>query len=163
MRAALLVIDLQKAYSKGDAATSMDVACEYINAVLPIFREKDLPVIWIQHISPAAEVLPGTEGFEFIHQLHPLEGEISIHKTYGNSFNKTDLKRILEENGVDTLILTGYCAENCVLSTYRGALDLDYTPIILRGAIASGNQENLKAVERISEIISFKALKKFLD
>jgi nicotinamidase-related amidase len=64
---------------------------------------------------------------------------------------------------VDTVIVTGFCAEHCVLSTYRGAQDHDLMPIILRGAIASDKLENIRFVESISEIISFRALKKTLE
>jgi hypothetical protein len=49
-----------------------------------------------------------------------------------------------------------------VLSTYRGAQDLDLTPIILRGSLASGSLENIKFVESISDIISYGVLKKVL-
>jgi hypothetical protein len=50
----------------------------------------------------------------------------------------------------------------CVLSTYRGAQDCDLTPIILRGSLASGVPENIGFVERISDVISYGALKKVL-
>jgi nicotinamidase-related amidase len=63
---------------------------------------------------------------------------------------------------VDTVIITGFCAEYCVLSTYRGAQDLDLTPIILRGSLASDNLEHIKFVESISDIISYGVLKKVL-
>jgi nicotinamidase-related amidase len=35
------------------------------------------------------------------------------------------LAAALQPLGVDTLIFTGFCAEYCVLATYRGAEDLD--------------------------------------
>jgi len=50
---------------------------------------------------------------------------------------------------VDTVIVTGFCAEFCVLATYRGAEDLDLTPILLRGSLASSTPENIKFVESI--------------
>jgi hypothetical protein len=49
-----------------------------------------------------------------------------------------------------------------VLSTYRGAWDVDLTPIMLRGALASTHPENIPFVERISDVISFGALKRVL-
>jgi nicotinamidase-related amidase len=63
---------------------------------------------------------------------------------------------------VDTVIITGFCAEYCVLSTYRGAQDLDLTPIVLRGSLASSILENIKFVESISDIVSYGSLKKIL-
>jgi hypothetical protein len=58
--------------------------------------------------------------------------------------------------------VTGFSAEYRVLSTYRGAQDLDLTPIILRGSLASDNLGNIKFVESISNIVSYGVLKKVL-
>lgn len=162
MKAAFMIIDLQKAHCQGEAAASMRAACEYINEVLPHFRRLGLPVIWVQDVDKGSGVVPGSPGFDIMEELEPLEGEARIHKEYGNSFNKTGAARILDEAGLDTVILSGYCAEHCVLSTYRGAKDLDLVPILLRGGIASGSRENLGFVERISEVISWQALEKAL-
>jgi nicotinamidase-related amidase len=162
MKPALMIIDLQKAFCRGESQKSMEVACEYINAILSVFREKDLPIVWVQHIDKEEGVVPGAEGFEFIDQLKPEEGEYHIHKEYGNSFNKTSCHEILKEHDVDTVVITGYCAEHCVLSTYRGALDVDLTPVILKNAVASGNKENLRFVLDISNMISYDILKKIL-
>lgn len=163
MNLALMIIDLQKAYYDEESKRSMDSACEYINAVLPLFRRANLPIFWIQHTDEEDGVLPGTEGFEFIDLLRPEEGDYRIHKKYGNSFNKTSCFNTMNEKNVDTVVITGYCAEYCVLSTYRGALDHDLTPVILKHAIASGNQKNLTFVENISELITYGILKKILE
>lgn len=163
MKMALMVIDLQKAYYRGESKASMDAACEYINAVLPMFRRKKLPILWIQHIDEEDGSAPGKEGFDFIDLLEPGKDEYRIHKKYGNSFNKTDCLEILRKNGVDTILITGYCAEHCVLSTFRGAEDVDIQPVILRNGIASGNAENLRFVEKISTIISFGILAKMME
>jgi len=88
--------------------------------------------------------------------------DLHVVKTYGNSFTKTGLAEKLRELGVDTVIITGFCAEFCVLSTCRGALDHDFTPIILKGSLASDNQEHIRFVEEISETISYGALKTLL-
>ncbi len=158
MKPALLVIDMQKAYHGGTAAASMDAACEYINAAASLFRNRGLPVLWIQNKDEYDKALPGLPGFEIVDGLKPLEGEPRLAKEYSNSFNKTDCKRILDSRGVDTVIVTGYAAEHCVLSTCRGARDLDLYSIILRGAIASSVPENIGFVERISDVMSYGAL-----
>jgi len=162
MKLALMVIDLQKAFYRGEAAASMNAACEYINAVLPLFRAAKLPIVWVQHIDAEDGVVPGAPGFEFIDKLEPLPDEHGVHKTHGNSFAGTDCDRTLREAGVDTVIITGYRAENCVLSTCRGAEDHGYLPVILRGAIASGNAENIRFVESVTDIVSYSMLAKLL-
>jgi nicotinamidase-related amidase len=45
LKAALMIIDIQKAYYDGRTKPHMDAAAEYINAVIPFFREKALPVV----------------------------------------------------------------------------------------------------------------------
>jgi len=160
MKPALLVIDIQKEFYKHGAQTaqSLDDAVEYLNDAIALFRAKNLPIVCIQHMNVKAKLIPGEDGFEIPEGLDIQASDISIQKTYGNAFNKTALRSTLLELGVDTVIVTGYCAEFCVLSTYRGARDLDLTPIILRGCLASDTLENIKFVETISDIISYGAL-----
>jgi len=163
MKLALMVIDMQKEFYVGETKNQMDRATEYINAVIPIFEKKELPIIWVQDKNDADGVVPGTEGFELIDSLKPKTDSIRIHKTYGNSFNKTEVDRILKENDVDTIVMTGFCAEFCVLSAYRGAKDLDYFPVILKNGIASTEESNKEFVEKISETITVGMLMKLLN
>lgn len=164
MKPALLIIDMQKEFYKYGPATarSLDEAIECINAAIDLFREKHLPIVCIQHMSEERNLVPGQEGFEVLEKLNILATDWHLHKTYGNSFNKTELASGLRELGVDAAIITGFCAEYCVLSTYRGAQDIDLTPVILREALASTRPEHIPFVEAISEVISFGALRKML-
>lgn len=162
MKLALLVIDVQKEFFTISPATAQSLkdAIEYINAAIALFREKGLPVICIQHKDKDEKLVPGEEGFDLPETLDILPSDLHIHKTYGNAFNQTSLEDELRELGVDTVIVTGFCAEYCVLSTARGAEDLDLTPIVLRGSLASGVPENIKFVESISNLVSYGVLKK---
>ncbi len=163
MKLALMIIDMQKEFYVGKTVSQMDSAVEYINASIPLFEAKNLPIIWVQDVDENDGVVPGTVGFEFIDSLKPKADSIRIHKKYGNSFNKTDCDKILKENEIDTVLITGFCAEYCVLSTYRGAKDLDYFPVILKNGIASVEESNKEFVENISDTITFGMLKKMLD
>ena len=164
MKAALLVIDVQKAFFEINPVMtqSLNDAIEYINAAIALFRAKELPVICVQHMDADENLVPGQEGFDLPEALDILPTDLHIHKTYGNSFNQTPLAGELRELGADTVIVTGFCAEYCVLSTARGAQDLDLAPIILRGSLASGVPENIKFVENISDIVSYGVLKKIV-
>jgi len=164
MKPALLVLDIQKDFFKSSpaVAASLAEAIEYINAALVLFREKHLPVICIQHLDEAEKLVPGEEGFELPEDLGILPSDLHIHKTYGNAFTKTSLGEELARRGVDTVVITGYCAEYCVLSTYRGAKDLDLTPILLRGSLASDTPENIRFVESISDVLSIGVLEKVI-
>ncbi len=165
MKPALLVIDIQKEFfnNSPECSKSLEDAIENINPLLAFFREKDLPVVCVQHMDPEDNLLPGQESFDLPESLEILPSDIHIHKMYGNSFNKTKLAKILAEKSVDTVFITGFCAEYCVLSTIRGAMDLDLTPILVRDCIASVKPANIKFVEEIHDLVTVDALKKMLE
>jgi len=144
-------------------AESLTNAIEYINAAIAIFREKELPIICIEDLEEEAGRVPGSAGFETTSKIELLPADPRIHKTHGNAFNKTDLHQKLQDLGVDTLILTGFSATQCVLSPYLGATDLDYSPLIFRGSLADTSQDKIRFVEEIHDMISYGALVKFIE
>jgi nicotinamidase-related amidase len=165
MKPALLVIDVQKAFFEISPGTSQSLkdAIEYINTAIALFRKKGFPVISVQHMDQEDNLLPGEKGYDLPESLHILPEDLHIQKTYGNAFNQTPLANELRQQGVDTVILTGFCAEYCVLSTCRGAQDVDLTPILLRGALASVEPSHIPFVEAINDVVSFGALQKLLE
>ncbi len=165
MKPALLVIDVQQEFFNISPATaeSLNDAIGTINAALVLFRKKALPIICVQHMDKSENLVPGQPGFDLPASLEILPEDPHIHKVYGNAFNKTPLASMLSESGVDTVVITGFCAEYCVLSAYHGAMDIDLTPILLRGALASATPANIPFVESISDTISYGALAKFLE
>jgi len=164
MKAALLVIDIQNEFFNISqvCTDSLKSAIQYVNAAIALFRKKNLPIIAVQHKSIEDDLAPGKPGFDIPDAVKLEASDTRIVKTYGNSFNKTGLAEKLKELGVDTVIITGFCAEQCVLSTYKGAEDVDFKPIILKGAIASDNLEHLKSVEEITDTITLGALRALL-
>jgi nicotinamidase-related amidase len=114
-------------------------------------------------MNPHNNLVPGNPDFDLPEELGIIPADLHIHKTYGNSFNKTNLLKELQNAQIDTLILCGFCAEYCVLSTYHGAMDVDLSPIMLKGGLASMTPGNIAFVEDICEIISLGALEKFLE
>lgn len=160
MKPALLVIDVQKSFfTESEVQTrSLQSAVNQIVPAVQIFHELKLPVVFVQHKDEAEGLVPGTEGFNLPDEFIIQADDLRITKTYGNALNKTGLEKQLKALGVDTLILTGFCAEHCVLSTYRGAEDVDLKPILLLGSLASGSIENLHFVERLCQMITLQAL-----
>ncbi|NMC46582.1 MAG: cysteine hydrolase [Chloroflexi bacterium] len=165
MKPALLVIDIQKQFYKiSDETThSLQDAVEYTNEAIKYFRKKQSPVIVIQHMNARNNLLPGNADFDLPDALEIVPGDLHIHKTYGNAFNKTELLEELRKMQVDMVILCGFCAEYCVLSTYHGAKDVDLNPVMLKGGLASTTPRNIAFVEDICEIVSLGALEKFLE
>jgi len=165
MKPALLVIDIQKEFFNESETTARSLrdAIEVINEAIRLFRHKGCPVISIQHVEEEYHLSPGNSGFDLPEELDILPEDLHIHKKYGNAFNKTSLAEELKKTNADPIVITGFCAEYCVLSTYRGAQDLDFKPVLLRDALASGDGENIRFVERVSETVSLGALEAFFD
>ncbi len=165
MKPALLVIDIQKDFFNNSPTTAqlLNNAIENINQVIALFREKGLPVICVQHMEPENGLVPGQEKYDLPDSLQILPSDLHIHKTYRNSFNKTPLAEKLAEMGVDTVFITGYCAQYCILSTIRGAMDLDLTPIVVKECIAGDDSESVTFVENIDDLITYGALSKLLE
>jgi nicotinamidase-related amidase len=164
MKPALLIIDVQKMVFDDNPVRSAELenASRYINAAIDLFRKKNLPVICVQHMNPEDDLVPGRPGFDVPGLLNILPEDLHIHKTYGNSFTKTPLAEKLRGQGVDTVVVTGFAAEGCVLATVRGAEDYDFGSMLLRSSIIGGRQGTATLVESICEIVSFNALEKFL-
>ena len=164
MKPALLIIDVQNRFFETSPATaeSLTQAIHHINEAIGLFREKELPVICIQNMNPADNLLPGEPGFDVPEAIELLTTDERIHNRYRNAFNKTSLMEKLEEQGVDTVVVSGYCAGHCVLSTYRGAEDLDLKAIMLHGAIASNEPSTIPVVESFGDVMTYGALKQAL-
>ena len=60
--------------------------------------------------------------------------EALVHKTYGDSFEDTDLESILADRGVGRLIVTGAQTDACVRSTLHGAVVRGYDATLVGDA-----------------------------
>ncbi len=165
MHPALLVIDVQKGCFQGqqDTVPPLKEACKNINLVIDLFRKKGMPVVCIRHMDESYGMKPGAKAFENVDLLDIQPEDIHVNKTYGNAFNKTELAEKLAELGIDTVILAGYCAEQCVLATCVGAMDSDLMPIIIRGTLISHSLERIRFVEDLNEVMTIGAFWKAVN
>jgi nicotinamidase-related amidase len=69
-------------------------------------------------------------------RVAPQGRELVVRKTRFGAFSTTELHCLLQELGIDTLILAGISTSGVVLSTVRDALDRDYDIYVLADAIA---------------------------
>lgn len=127
---ALLVIDMQngvvgKAYER-------DRVIANIQALVDRARAEDVPVLWVQH---SGDELPrGSEGWQYVAELKRMDAEPLVHKTYGDSFEATELEELLAERGVGRLVVTGAQTEECIRSTLHGALVRGYDATLVADA-----------------------------
>jgi nicotinamidase-related amidase len=163
MKPALLVVDMQNEFfaERPAARASLVSAVEYINAAIQLFRRISAPVVIVHDIDEPDRV-PGREGFDLHPSIQAEPGDPRVHKRHGNAFWQTDLDDLLRARSADVVIVSGFCAEQCVLDTFRGASERDYSPALLRGGLASPNADRIRFVEDICEVVSYGALEGFL-
>ncbi len=162
IKPALLVIDIQQAFLPMMSADK-EMAMEYINGLIELFRKNGYPVIRVYHSSAEYGVTPGTEGFEFPETVKILPTDPKVIKTYGDGFNKTDLYKVIKETGSNTLFLCGLSAVGCVLSTWIGAQNHDYQAFMVKNAIISHNTEYTKNVEQMFDAVAFDVVKLIIE
>jgi len=165
MKPALLVVDIQEAFFSEDDVTTASLrrAVEYANAAMPLFREKGLPVVCVVHEDPGEGLVPGSDGFEPPETLRFEPGDLRIVKRTGSAFaGGTGLGDRLRALEVDAVVILGFCAEYCVLSTCRGARDEGFTSMLLRDALASGHPERIPFVEAVNDGLTFGTLRYLL-
>lgn len=67
---------------------------------------------------------------EWVEGLVPEEGETVFSKKYASAFFGTDLKGVLEEMGVDTLVICGVSTSGCVRATTLDAMQNGFRPMV---------------------------------
>jgi nicotinamidase-related amidase len=154
IRPALVVIDIQKAFLPM-MSSDKEMALEYINGLIGLFRKNGYPVIRVYHSSEEYGVTPGSDGFEFPETVKIESTDPKVIKTYGDGFNKTDLDQVIRATGSNTLFLCGLSAVGCVLATWQGAQNHDYNAFMVKNAIISHNQVYTKNVEEMFDAVSF--------
>ena len=162
IKPALIVIDIQKAFLPMMSADK-EMAMEYINALIDLFRKNGYPVIRVYHTSEEYGVIPGTEGFEYPETMKILPTDPKVLKTYGDGFNKTDLDKVVRATGSNTLFLCGLSATGCVLATWIEAQNHDYKAFMVKNAIISPSSEYTKDVEQIFDAISYDMVQLIMD
>ncbi|GAB2978357.1 cysteine hydrolase family protein [Nocardioides montaniterrae] len=87
-------------------------------------REAGVPVVWVQHSDDG--LVRGSEGWTYVPELVASDDEPWIHKTYGDSFEDTELSDVLAERGIGHLVVAGAQTDYCIRSTIHGALTRGY-------------------------------------
>ncbi len=114
---ALVVIDVQKGVV--DEAHDRDRVVANIADLVERARAATVPVVWVQHHDEDLE--RGSEAWAYVDELVHRDDEPVVHKSYGDSFEETDLEEVLADRGVGHLVVAGAQTDACVRSTIHGA------------------------------------------
>ena len=119
---ALVVIDVQNGVVTG--APRRDEVVAHIAELVDRARERGVPVVWVQHSGEDLE--RGTEAWQYVPELTRGDTEALVHKTFGDSFEDTDLEQVLAKARVGRLVVCGAQSDACVRSTIHGAFTRGY-------------------------------------
>jgi nicotinamidase-related amidase len=147
---ALLVIDVQQVFCTGEyEAFQVAQVVQRINALADRARNANAPVIFIQHESKGGLLRHGSEGWQLAAGLAVKPQDVLMRKTTPDSFLRTELAQLLQERGVDSLVICGLQTEYCVDTTTRRALALGYPVILVSDGHSTFDGEHLCAPQII--------------
>jgi nicotinamidase-related amidase len=136
-RTALIVIDVQNGVV--DGAPKRDDVVANIATLVGQARAQDVPVIWVQH-NDSDGLAHGSAGWELVPELARNDSEPLVNKTYGDSFEATDLEARLAEREVGRLIIAGAESDACIRATLHGAFTRGYDVTLVGDAHTTGDK-----------------------
>jgi nicotinamidase-related amidase len=119
---ALVVIDVQNGVV--EAAHERDAVVANISTLVEKARGDGVPVVWVQH--SGGHLPKGSDAWQYVPELSLGESEPVVHKTYGDSFEDTDLEDVLARAGVGHLVVAGAQSDQCIRNTIHGAFTRGY-------------------------------------
>ena len=128
--AALLVIDMQRNVVAN--AHELDPVVANINTLVDKARAESVPIVWVQHSD--SDLPEGSEGWEFVDELVRGADEPLVPKSFGDSFEDTNLEALLAERQVGRIVVTGAQTDACIRSTLHGGLVRGYDVTLVADA-----------------------------
>lgn len=119
---ALMVIDVQNRVVAD--AHERDAVITNISTLVNKARDEGVPIVWVQHSDE--DLAKGSDAWAYVPELARQDFESLVHKSYGDSFEDTDLEDVLADARVGRLVVTGAESDACIRSTIHGAFVRGY-------------------------------------
>ena len=104
----------------------------------------------IGEVGPMGRILiRGEYGHGIVKELTPINGEVILDKPGKGAFYQTDLQLILENKGIESLIVCGVTTHVCVHSTIREANDRGYECLMIEDGTATFDPRDQEASIRM--------------
>jgi nicotinamidase-related amidase len=138
---ALIVIDVQNDYFSGGAwaLPHAERALLNIRRLIERARERQQPVVFIQHVTPAGSPVfaKGSRGCDLHAGLDVRPDDPLFQKAHPSSFQGTGLQDFLQQAGVRALDVCGFMTQMCCDTTTREAYARGYTVRLFKDACAA--------------------------
>lgn len=145
----LILVDYQNTYTRG--AMELDgwkPALEAASDLLTRARAAGAAVIHVQHDDGEGSLYDIRTEIGRIHPaVAPVEGESVVVKQAPDSFHGTDLGRLVDEAGNETVIVTGFMTHMCVAYTTASAALRGNRPTVPADACATRSIVDVSAGE----------------
>ncbi|WP_353188605.1 cysteine hydrolase family protein [Pseudomonas sp.] len=143
---ALIVVDIQNDYFPQGKwpLVGADAAADNAARLIAAFREAGNPVVHIRHEFTSEDApffTPGSEGAKLHPKVLNRADEPVVLKHFVNSFRETELKSVLDEHGINDLVVVGSMSHMCVDGITRAAADMGYSVTVIHDACASRDLE----------------------
>jgi len=186
----LVNVDLQRWYTDREmfpSAYGTAEQIEYVNDLVALFREKQLPIVWayvaymesgedcgvwsIRDQSPNAlqNVKVGTPKAELDARLNVDRAkDIIIHKRMPSVFHETNLSSLLVWHGCDTIVVTGGSTSGCIRATVVDGLSHGYRMVVPEECVADRHESphyaNLYDMAvKYADVVSVSNVKDYLN
>jgi len=135
-KTALLVIDVQNGVVNGNH--ERDAVVANVGSLVEKARRERVPVVWVQHSDDG--LARGSDEWRIVPELTPSDAEPLVEKSYGDSFEDTNLETVLSGLGVGRLVVVGAQTDACIRSTLHGALVRGYDATLVSDAHTTEDQ-----------------------
>lgn len=184
-RTALLVIDMQRAFVEPGQPLCVSGAAATVPALVAtvaLVRGRGGAIAWIRReyepggsdmeafrreqmrAAGALDVMArGSRGAQPVEGLEGEPGDVFVVKKRFSGFFQTDLKRLLDERGIETVLVAGTQTPNCVRATAFDAVSHDYRTVVIADctsaasrAVQSANLHDMAAagIEVVPSLLS---------
>ena len=133
---ALLVVDVQNAGVED--AHERDAVVANVDSLVEKARRERVPIVWVQHSDE--DLARGTDEWQIVPELSPADAEPLVEKSYGDSFEDTNLETVLSSLGVGRLVVVGAQTDACIRATLHGAFARGYDTILVSDAHTTVDQ-----------------------
>lgn len=143
---ALIVVDIQKDYFPDGkwSLQGIEQAADNAARLLDVARTSGDLVVFICHEFPTTEApffAAGSIGVQIHPKVQNRASEQIIVKNHINAFRETKLKEILDQNGIEEVVICGAMSHMCVDAITRAANDFGYKCILVHDACATRDAE----------------------
>jgi nicotinamidase-related amidase len=145
---ALLVIDVQQAFSERDA-TGANRSCreaeQNISKLLGLFRKNNAPIFHVHHhsLEEGSAFRADRSGAKVQPFAEPQDDESIVEKHVNSAFIGTDLEQQLNALDRPRLVICGATANHCVETTTRMAGNLGFDAFYIGDAVWAYDQSSV--------------------